>query len=800
MRHFFILAFSLLCIAQFGANAQMTDGQVTDYVKSSLSAGKSQSQIGKELLARGVTEKQVERIKARYEANQAEGTSVTSDAVDRSLGQRTQSATSIVTEGATVEDAAQIVQSGSGRNANTIFGHNVFNSRALSFEPNENLPTPENYKLGPGDEVVVEVWGYNEASFSQVISPEGRIVISQIGPVALNGLTIKQADAKIKRLLASKYSGLGDDESKSSVTLGRIRSIQVNIMGEVNTPGTYRLSSFSTVFHALYRAGGVTQTGTMRAIKLIRGGKLVTEMDVYGYLFDGKSDTDVSLQDGDIIMVDPYLNLVEIDGKVKRPMRYELKGGETLQTLIDYAGGFTSDAYTDDINITRYTGKENELYTIKQELFSSYVLSDGDKVDVGAGLERFANRIEIRGYVFRPGMYQLGNEISTISQLIARAEGPTEDAFLDRAIILREKEDLSLESVSIDLGKILSGSAADVALKKNDVVVVSGIHEIQDRGTISINGMVTNPGTFAYTENTTVEDLILRAGGLRYGASTSKIVIARSKFDPTSETIPEESVELITFSMENGYSMDQAQKFILEPFDIVSVRPSPSYQSMERVSISGEVIFPGSYVLVTKNDRISTLIERAGGLTNYANVRGVKLLRNNNNNNIDINEIIRKSSQRDTVDVSTLRLGQDYLVALDLDKALANPGSEYDVILQEGDRVIIPQQDNTIRVIGEVMFPNAVSYVPGKNIRYYIDMAGGYSFDAKRNRAYIIYANGSASRSGLASAKLEPGAMIIVPAKPQKQKTSVAEMATIASTTTSVASLVALIANLFVKR
>src|SRR5574344_1725130 len=478
MKKLSLMVLMLMFAMSFASYAQMTDDQVVAYVKTAVAAGKSESQVGKELIAKGVTQAQAERIKTKYEATSTNANSVTEQAVGHGVVTRTTVAET-VDNGAGMMDAAttQIADPTTGKGAQ-ILGHNIFNGRTLTFEPNENAATPENYKLGPGDEVQIEIWGYNEASINQTITPEGKIFISQIGPVQLSGLTIREASEKIRKVLVSKYASIGGDQPNTSVsvTLGQVRTIQVNIMGEVTTPGTYRLSSFATVFHAIYRAGGVKPTGSLRAIKVIRGGREFAKVDVYGYLFEGKSES---------------------DGNVKRPMSYELNGSETLSTLINYAGGFTSDAYTRDIRVVRQTGgAERQVYTVKQSDFSSYKMADGDVVTVGASLDRFSNKVEVSGFVFRPGMYELGSEISTVGQLISKAGGLTEDAFLPRAIIVREKDDLSLENLSVNIGGILKGGTPDVALRKNDILIISSIHELQDPGTLTINGYVASPGVF----------------------------------------------------------------------------------------------------------------------------------------------------------------------------------------------------------------------------------------------------------------------------------------------------------------
>ncbi len=781
---------ALLCIP-IVASAQMSDAQVIEYVKNAASSGKSEQQIAAELLASGVTQSQMQRIKEEYEAT----ASKTSMALDGSLSSRAESGRDM--SDPLAADAVMVSDSipGNGPDAPQIFGHDVFRGTNLTFEPNENIATPENYRLGPGDEVLIEIWGDNEAMISETISPEGRISVSQIGPVQLSGLTIEEASDKIRRLFSSKYSGLGGDNSQISVSLGQIRTIQVNIMGEVYMPGTYRLSSFSTVFNALYRANGVRPGGSLRGIEIYREGKKVAVADIYEYMLEGKISEDIRLQEGDIIIVPSYRNLVELRGSVKRPMLYEMKDGETLQTLIDYAGGFASNAYKNEINVLRNSGDEREIFTVGKDRFGSYKLDDGDVVMVGRALDRFSNRVEVRGYVFRPGLYELGEKVASVKQLVEIAGGLTEDAFLDRAILLREQDDLSVYNVSLNIGGIVRGEAADVPLKKNDILVVSGKYELDERGTLSINGLVANPGSFVFTDNTTIEDLILRAGGLLPGASVARVDVARRVVDRDSLEPSDTIGVTYTFSLQEGFAVDGADKFILEPYDVVSVRQSPGYRAQSFVTLGGAVAFPGNYQLVNREERISQIIERAGGLTNQAYPKGAKIIRTESSDDSSDEALQRLvASGTDSLNVD---MSNTYDIALNLEEALRNPGSNSDVVLKSGDRIVVPEYTGTVRIIGEVMFPSAVVYEEGKSLKQYIDAAGGYGLRAKKSRAFIVYMNGSAAKCGSsATKKIEPGCTIIVPSKPERDRMSVAEVSSLASASSSFASMLAVIANL----
>lgn len=800
MKRIALIAAVLLCALSLACYAQMTDQQVLDYVKSGLSSGKSQNQISTELLARGVTQVQIERIKTQMEETQADEGSVTDQGLTHG-GIARDSRAEAVSAGDGVLDAvaAEAADPESGQGIQ-IYGHGFFRGQALTFEPNENAATPQDYRLGPGDQLVIEIWGYSEGSYRQTISPEGRIYISQIGPIQLSGLTIQAASEKIRKALVSKYASIGGSNPNTSVsvTLGQIRTIQVNVMGEVRTAGTYRLSSFSTVFHALYRAGGVTARGSLRAIKVIRAGEQIATVDVYDYLMDGKTDTDIRLQEGDVIIVPPYVNVVTISGNVKRPMSYEMLGGETLATLLDYAGGFTSDAYKDDFRLIRQSGTERQVFNVKSSQVQEFKLDDGDYVTVGSNLDRFSNKVEVRGYVFRPGMFELGKEIATVRQLIEAAGGLKEDAFTGRAVLMREKDDLSLETVSFDLAGLLSGRADDILLRKNDIVSVSGIYELQDRGTLTINGYVASPGVFPYSDNTTVEDLILLAGGLLDGASTARVDVARRVVDPASLEPLNEIGETYSFPLKDGLMVDGGERFTLEPYDVVSVRKSPAYRPQSFVRIEGEVAFPGQYVLLKEGERASELIKRAGGLTDHAFLRGGTLTRTLSQEEANVQNTIRQmvnsESARDTLNVTLLRKGDLFSVGVELDKAMARPGSEYDPILREGDRIFIPEQLTTVRISGNVLYPNTMTYVPGKPVSYYISGAGGFGFRAKRSKTYIVYQNGNVRRSGV-GVKLEPGCEIIVPERPERKGMSAGEIISLGTSTASMAAVIVSLIN-----
>ena len=793
----FLLVF--LLAAPFGtAYCQMSDEAVVKYALEGRQSGKSDQQIGKELLARGVTPEQVERLKQKYEDSRTSSETVASDQVIS--GQRRErprsSSDTLAVEIPPVPDPAE-----RGADSRAVFGRNVFRSRALTFEPNENQATPENYRLGPGDEVIIDIWGENERSLREEISPEGNIMVEQVGPVYLNGLTIKEANAKLRGVFGQIYAGVSGDSPASEVrvTLGRLRTIQVNVMGEVEMPGTYRLSSFATVFHALYQAGGVTDIGTLRNIRVLRSGREVASVDIYKYLFHGDSKDDIRLEEGDIVLVPSYDLLVEVTGCVKRPMRYEMEAGEPLSQLLAYAGGFTGDAYGREVRVVRTMGREHELFNVDSVGYGTFALMDGDSVAVGRVLDRYANRIEVQGAVYRPGMYELGEGTHTVRELIGRAEGLREDAFRGRALLFRERDDLTPEIVAVDLEGVLSGRLTDISLRRNDVLVVSSVHDLEDRGGFTIGGEVARPGVYPYAAHTTVEDLIVQAGGLLDGASTVKVEVSRRLKDPKSTTPSNGVGKVYAFSLKEGLVVDGEAGFELAPFDVVEVRRSPGYQPQRQVVLDGEVVFTGNYTLIRKNERLSDLVKRAGGITDDAYVRGGRLIRRMNEEERAVRDAALRAAQQnrgaDSVSLEKLMADDYYAVGIELDNALSNPGSDYDVVLREGDRLVVPEYVSTVKINGDVMYPNTTVYLKDKRVKYYIAQAGGYGARAKRNKAYIVYMNGRVARVK-GRAKVEPGCEIIVPSKRDRKRMGIAEILGLTTSAASIGTMAASIANM----
>ena len=789
----FLLVF--LLAAPFGtAYCQMSDEAVVKYALEGRQSGKSDQQIGKELLARGVTPEQVERLKQKYEDSRTSSETVASDQVIS--GQRRErprsSSDTLAVEIPPVPDPAE-----RGADSRAVFGRNVFRSRALNLAAHG---LAEVQKLGPGDEVIIDIWGENERSLREEISPEGNIMVEQVGPVYLNGLTIKEANAKLRGVFGQIYAGVSGDSPASEVrvTQGRLRTIQVNVMGEVEMPGTYRLSSFATVFHALYQAGGVTDIGTLRNIRVLRSGREVASVDIYKYLFHGDSKDDIRLEEGDIVLVPSYDLLVEVTGCVKRPMRYEMEAGEPLSQLLAYAGGFTGDAYGREVRVVRTMGREHELFNVDSVGYGTFALMDGDSVAVGRVLDRYANRIEVQGAVYRPGMYELGEGTHTVRELIGRAEGLREDAFRGRALLFRERDDLTPEIVAVDLEGVLSGRLTDISLRRNDVLVVSSVHDLEDRGGFTIGGEVARPGVYPYAAHTTVEDLIVQAGGLLDGASTVKVEVSRRLKDPKSTTPSNGVGKVYAFSLKEGLVVDGEAGFELAPFDVVEVRRSPGYQPQRQVVLDGEVVFTGNYTLIRKNERLSDLVKRAGGITDDAYVRGGRLIRRLNEEGRAVRGAALRAQQTrgaDSVSLEKLMADDYYAVGIELDKALSNPGSDYDVVLREGDRLVVPEYVSTVKINGDVMYPNTTVYLKDKRVKYYIAQAGGYGARAKRNKAYIVYMNGRVARVK-GRAKVEPGCEIIVPSKRDRKRMGIAEILGLTTSAASIGTMAASIANM----
>lgn len=693
-----------------------------------------------------------------------------------------------------------------------VFGRDIFNNETLSFEPNMNIATPKNYRLGPGDAVFIDVYGASSKAIQTTVAPDGTITIEGYGPVSVSGLTVDQANQKLRSTLGSRYTS-----SQIRLSVGETRAIMVNVMGNVKAPGTYTLSAFASVFHALYMAGGVDELGTLRNIKVFRNNELVSVVDIYDYILNGRLSGNVRLADNDVIIVGPYDCLVNIVGKVKRPMYYEMKKSESLADIIRYAGGFSGDAYKKSVRIIRKTGREMSVHNVDEYDMPSFLLNDEDSITVDSIIHRFSNSVEIKGAVFRPGMYQVDGKINTVRALINAAEGLKEEAFLTRGVMHRMKPDRTLEVLSVDIKGIMEGTSPDVALRANDVLFVPTKSEMMEERTITIHGEVHFPGVYKYADNETLEDFVLQAGGLKENASTVKVDVARRTSNPKALATDSLIARTYTFALKEGFVIDGEPGFKLMPFDEVYVRNSPGYSKQQNIVVDGEVMFAGTYTMPVKNMRLSEALAAAGGLTDMAYASGARLERKiSPEERIRMEAVLKKAredaqnemkkealktngaataSMQQFMNTQKFEIGETYYVGIDLGKALKNPGSDDDVVLREGDRIIVPQFISTVKINGEVMYPNTVSYIKGKKAGYYIDQAGGYSENAKKGRAYIVYMNGTVDKLSN-GAKPRPGCEIIVPAKNSSRMT-LAETLSIGTSAASVATMLATLANIF---
>lgn len=856
----YLFLFMFLPLAAM-AQSSMTDQQVMQFIVKEHNSGKSQSEIVTKLMQRGVDISQIRRVRNKYERQMKQGglgnvsdnttgkdesRLRTNNGNPRELTKRddygkeaTQKASQYSSMRLKAErdrkykntydetdeefmdyqremfelvpDTAQMLeQLLAERDAlkKKVFGRDIFNNQELSFEPNMNIATPQSYVLGPGDAVFVDIYGASQKSEQCTVSPEGEITIEGFGPVHVGGLTVDQANRRLRSTLGARYSS-----SKVKLSVGQTRTIIVNVMGEVKTPGTYTLSAFATVFHALYMAGGTNDIGTLRNIKVYRNNRLITTVDIYDYILNGKLTGNVRLADNDVISVGTYDCLVNVTGKVKRPMYYEMKKNESVGTLLKYAGGFTGDAYKKSVRVVRKTGKEYSVYNVDEFDMSSFQIADEDSVSVDSILPRFSNMVEIKGAVFRPGMYQVGGNINSIRTLIECADGLLEEAFTARAVMHRMKSDRTLEVIPVDVEGILSGKVADMPIQNNDVLFIPTKQEMMEQQTITIHGEVNYPGTYKYAENETLEDFVLQAGGLKQTASTVKVDVARRVSNPKAWTTDSLTARTFSFALKDGFVIDGEPGFKLMPYDEVYVRKSPGYYKQQNVKVEGEVMFSGTYTLSKKNQRLSDIIKEAGGVNDRAFIEGARLERKTNEDErkrmeaalktakeqlealeLDAATVNKKIDLKNSEKIKKFEVPETYTVGIELDKALANPGGDADIVLREGDRIVVPQYNGTVKINGAVMYPNTVGYQKGKKAKYYINQAGGYSNKAKKSQAYIIYMNGTIAKVN-DGARPKPGCEIVVPEK-EINKMTIAEKMTIGTSVASIATMIATLANI----
>lgn len=810
----------MLTLMSLGVFAQgMSDSQVAGFIAREATAGSSQAQIVTKLMQKGVQIDQIRRVRNQYDKRRSEsgmdanaaGSMGGSDRMRQNYTGATTQELNTAKVGTTGEiyanasdEQAQVehdVQATSGASeaiGKKIFGHDIFRRGGISFEPNMNIATPQNYVLGPGDQVIVDIYGASQKTLQLTVSPEGEITVPGYGPIYVQGMSVASAQAKIRSTVGARYSS-----SNLKVSLGNTRTIMVNIMGEVSSPGTYHLSAFSTVFHALYMAGGIKNTGTLRNVKVYRNGNLVTIVDIYEYILNGRLAGNIRLQEGDVIQVGLYDCLVGITGNVKRPMFYEMRKNESVATLLKYAGGFTGDAYRKMVHLTRQAGERYTVYNIDEFEMTSFQVDDGDAVVVDGMLNRYENMVEIKGAVFRPGKYQLGKDVTSVRTLLKSAEGVTEDAMTSRGVLHRLKADRSLEVIAVDIKGILAGTSPDIPLANEDVLFIPTEADLRQQRTLTITGEVMSPGNYQFADNTTLEDLIIEAGGLTDAASVVRVDVSRRIRDPKSTNAPREISKSFTFGLKDGFVVDGTPGFILEPYDVVHVRRSPGFKTPRNITITGEVVYEGAQTMTTKNMRLSDAIKLAGGLTDQAYPKNARLERVMNaderaRRDFLVEQVRKQAGIRssDSIAVSQLALSNTYPVGIYLDKALANPGCEEDIILREGDHIVVPEYISTVKVSGNVMYPNTVSYKPGKDYKYYVNQAGGFGNHAKKRKTWVIYPNGTMAQVGH-GAKIEPGCEIVVPMKPEPKAGLVQQWVAVAQSVASMSALLVIMIKQF---
>ena len=810
------IVFLSLSLSQTVFGQSMSDTQILQYVMQQKKLGKSESDIATELLKKGATLEQIQNMRQKY-AKQLEQHSMAGEAdkaIDAASRMRQNNAPDQADQQGFQQQVKQNVPDNmlygeqTGQPAGTeyfgvgetsgkrVFGRDIFNNKSLTFEPVMNIATPQNYVLGPGDQLIIDVYGDTQRSEQLTVSPDGDVNVPEYGPIHVAGLSVSAAQSKVRSSLGTYY-----ESSDIKVTVGQTRTILVNVMGEVKAPGTYTLSAFATVFHALYMAGGVSDLGTLRNIKVYRQGRLISVVDVYEFILNGRLAGNVRLQDNDVVQVGPYESIVDIAGRVKRPMAYELRKNESLATLLKYSGGFASDAYKKSLRVFRKNGRMKSVYNVEEFEMPEFKMFDGDSVEVDSIIDRFENTVEVKGAIFRPGMYQLGEKVNSVRSLIESADGLTEEAMLSRAVIRRMKPNRTQEVLTVDLKGIIEGTAADVPLENEDIlfIPIQAVH--QNLRTLSIDGEVIFPGTYEYAEKMTVEDLILQAGGLTDNASTVKVDVARRMIDPEAKTSTMEIAKTYSFAIKPGFEFDGDKSFTLQPYDAVSVRRSPVSVEPFRVRVEGEIAFEGFYTLEQKNQRLSDVVKAAGGVIPGAYVRGARLIRNMNEDELARrDELIKMARQsaaadaKDSLSLEQLALETTYSVGIHLDEALANPGCDEDVELQNGDRLVIPRYNRTVKISGDVQKSNTVAFKNKKNYKYYISQAGGYGKRARKSHTYILYQNGTIAKAS--KGDIEPGCEIVVPTKGPKDPNQITQWLGIGTSAASLATMFVSIANM----
>ena len=864
-KYLFLLGMMLLTCTSMTAQSSMTDEQIIKFVAKEQKAGSTQQEIAVKLVQKGVTTDQIKRVQKKVERlKKDQGLGATGKELEDGDGRMRKNngkakkddnassqklknknprrialeedkmesdeekASTLkkdldvfmpdsfdIYDQKVIKDYLKAKDEHEKRSRKKIFGHDLFQNEELTFEPAMNIATPQSYVLGAGDAINIDIYGASQKSENLTVTPDGYVVIENFGPIQVAGLTVEQAQRKVRQQLGARYSS-----SQIMLTVGQTRTITVNVMGEVKTPGSFTLSAFATVFHALYMAGGPSDIGTLRNIKVYRNNRLVTTVDVYDYILNGNLKGNVRLADNDVITVGTYDCMVNVGGKVKRPMYYEMKRDESMKSLLNYAGDFASDAYRKSVRVIRKANSQMSVFNVNEFDMSSFKMADGDSVLVDSVLNRYQNMVEVKGAVFRPGMYQLGEQVNSVKTLMENCEGVTEEAFTAHAIMHRMRKDRTLEVVPVDLAGIMEGTVTDIPLQNEDVLFVPTRQDIHEDRTITIHGEVQYPGVYRYAENETLEDFVLQAGGLKETAAMVNVFVSRRVVNPRATESDSILGHSFSFALKDGFVIDGEAGFHLQPFDEVFVRKSPGYKEQQNVSVDGEVQFSGDYTLTKQNERLSDLIKKAGGVTNIAYVAGARLERKMNEaERIRYEESVKMQRQQQeatmmeqalksgrsvteikaaaTAAEEKLRIPETYFVGIELDKALENPGADEDIVLREGDRLVVPGMTSTVKISGEVMYPNTVGFIAGKKAKYYINQAGGYGNNAKKRKAYIIYMNGDVAKIK-SGTKVRPGCEIVVPQKSISRMTT-AETVTLGTGIASIATMIATLANILTK-
>lgn len=833
-----ILLLSCVFCLQFAFAQTMSDEQIISFVMSEQEKGSDQRTIATQLLKKGVSPERLREIKKKYDAekslmgasdlvgkkessrlrgkkDETDQKSKTSGFVRTGKKEDTKELSDDKKVGALEEemdflDIDSVIYYKNLLKEPVVFGRNIFNNELLTFESPQNLPTPSDYILGAGDAVIIDIWGASQNMIESEISPDGKIVVEGVGPLHLAGKSVKEAENYVNAVLGKIYA-----ESSISLSVGSTRSIVVQVLGEVVAPGSYTMSALSTAFNALYAAGGISDIGTLRSINVFRNGKSVAVIDVYDYIFNGKVDCNIRLQDNDVISVGAYEAIVNIQGKIKRPMLYEMKENETLASLVKYSGGFAGDAYDEKLRVVRKSGREYSLFTVEKKNMSSFTMCDRDSIYVDSIIPRFSNMVEIKGAVFFPGQYQFGEDINSVIELVEAAGGVREDAFLNRAVLHHRNNDNTIEAKSIDINGVINGTVADVALRNNDILFIPSISDMKGEQTVTVNGEVNFPGEYKFAENSTIEDVILQAGGLTRAASIAKVDIFRQMHNPAALEDGDCLVETYTFEIKDGFVVDGENDFVLQPFDEINIRRSPVRNNISNVQIKGAVNFEGNYAITSNNFRLSDLVKQAGGFSKNAYVKGAYLSRKATKEDLEQRELLQNQSNIERYEemienkndanialmdsLLQIKMGDSdmFPVAIDMEKAIENPGSNDDIVLREGDIVTIPEYTSTIKIRGEVKYPTAVNWKKGKSLRYYIKHAGGFGNKAKKNGAYVINMNGVVEKISRSSTKaIQPGCEIVVPRKKARRPITTSEIVAIGTSTASLTTMIVTLINL----